>query len=130
MNFNGKYQFNCPRPRPLYILFIYCSKSSRSLTVNLSRKTDQKRDNYSYCTLQRLGASVLPVALVAVQDGGGDGGEPVVADVEAEVDDVLEHLVEAGRQRGDVRVPDGQQQLVVVLHPLELVLEKVPSEGS
>ena len=117
-------------PFCLYFLFIYCSKSSRSLTVNLSRKTDQKRDNYSYCTLQRLGASVLPVALVAVQDGGGDGGEPVVTDVEAEVDDVLEHLVEAGRQRGDVRVPDGQQQLVVVLHPLELVLEKVPSEGS
>lgn len=62
---------------------------------------------------------MLPVALVAVQDGGGDGGESVVADVEAEVDNVLEHLVEAGRQRADVRVPDCQQQLVVVLHPLE-----------
>ena len=125
-NTNSTVHVHVPFIFYLYLLF----QSSRSLTVNLSRKTDQKRDNYSYCTLQRLGACVFPVALVAVQDGGGDGGEPVVADVEAEVDDVLEHLVEAGRQRGDVRVPDGQQQLVVVLHPLELVLEKVPSEGS
>ena len=72
---------------------------------------------------------MFPVALVAVQDGGGDRGEPVVADVEAEVDNVLEHLVEAGRQRGDARVPDGQQQLVVVLNPLEVLLQKVASEG-
>lgn len=59
------------------------------------------------------------MSLVAVQDSWGYRLEFIVADVEAEVDDVGEHLVEAQGETVDVGVPDGQQQLVVVLDPLE-----------
>ena len=59
------------------------------------------------------------MSLVAVEYRRGYRLEFIVADVEAEVDDVGKHLVEAQRETVDVGVPDGQQQLVVVLHTLE-----------
>ena len=70
-------------------------------------------------TLQRFSSGLLPVRLVAIKYRRGNRLEFIVADVEAEVDDVGEHLVEAQRKAVDVGVPDGQQELVVVLHPLE-----------
>ena len=72
-------------------------------------------------TLQGFSSGLLPVRLVAIKYRRGNRLEFIVADVEAEVDDVGEHLVEAQRKAVDVGVPDGQQQLVVVLHALERV---------
>lgn len=58
-------------------------------------------------TLQGFCPRLLPVSLVAVQDRWGYRLEFIVADVEAEVDDVGEHLVEAQGETVDVGVPDG-----------------------
>ena len=55
-------------------------------------------------TLHDLGACELPGCLVAVERHRVERLEPVVPEVEAEVGDVGEDLVEAQRQRANVRV--------------------------
>ena len=60
----------------------------------------------SLLTLQSFCSCLFPVGRVAVEDGGSQGVEFVVSDIQAEVDDVSEHFVETSWQRVNICVTD------------------------